>query len=226
MSRIKDLPFYERPREKAQRHGINKLSDTELLAVIIGSGTKGFSALEIAQQIIGDNNGLHEVSTIDLEEYQKYKGVSSIISTKIAAVFELAKRVNLANIYNAENSKEVQEFLVEKYKIEIANLEQEVLIIVFLNKKKRVIKEKKLYMGTKNGSPISTREVVKELLISNASFFYLIHNHPNGTPFPSDDDIKATVEIIKKTREIEIEMIDHLIISKEFCYSFKETRCI
>lgn len=226
MSKIKDLPFYERPREKAQRFGIDKVSDAELLAIIIGSGTKGFSALEIAHQIIKENNGLYKSSLVGLEEYQNHKGISLAIATKIAAVFELAKRTNLVNLSNDENSKNTQEFILEKYRIEIAGLQQEILVIVFLDKKKRIIKEKKLYVGTNNGSLISTREIIKELFISNASFFYLLHNHPNGTPYPSDDDIKATVEILKMTKEIGIDMIDHFIISSEFCYSFKETRCI
>lgn len=221
MGKIKDLPPYERPREKAERYGLKSLSNQELLALVISSGTKKHSALEIAQMILNDHHGLAEVSRLEFAQFLSYEGVSKAIAAKLSAVFELAHRSYLTELEKENNIGNITTFLLRKYQAILKGINQEIFLVISLDKKRRIIKEKELYIGTGKGALVSLKEVIRELLLSHAFYFYLIHNHPNGSLSPSDHDIILTKEIITRCRELGLEMIDHLIIGGDNYYSFK-----
>lgn len=222
MGKIKDLPPSERPREKAQRYGVSSLSNEELLALVISSGTRKYSALEIAHLIIQENRGLYASSLLAFEQFLSYEGISKAIASKLVAVFELTKRINISKFEIKDDESDEIQFLKSKYQQKIGGASQEVFVVISLDSKRRIIKEKELYIGTRKRTLVSIREVISELLLSKAAYFYLVHNHPGESLEPSDSDILLTQEVIIKSKQLGIEMIDHLIVSNRGFYSFKE----
>jgi DNA repair protein RadC len=221
MFKIKDLPASERPREKAIRYGFKTLSNDELLAIIVSSGTRKFSAIEIAHNILKDHKGFSEVAKLEFEEFLDYEGVSYAKAIKLKAVFEIASR-SYATSIDQKDEKVDLEYLFKKYGRSIGRENQELFIIIALDKRQRITKEKELYRGTKTRTIVSVKEIVRELLLADASFFYLIHNHPGGGLFPSDEDIVLTKDVLEKTRELKIKMLDHIIVSINGYYSFQK----
>ena len=210
MARIKDLDISSRPREKAMHFGLDKLSDVELLAVIIGSGTKGNNAIDIAYAIISSFGGLNNLKNISYQQLLPIKGISKITALKLSCVFKLLDKVN-----NNEIMLNIDEKTIFKKYSYITDFDTEVVIILILNRSKQLIFEKTLFIGSENKVILSLRQIIKEVLINNGSNFYLIHNHPNGVSKPSLEDIELTNEIAKESKKIGINLIDHFIITKE-----------
>lgn len=219
MGKIKDLPIFERPREKAFRYGTNSLSNVELLAILVGSGTKGNSAIDIAQAILNDAHGLLDLSNMPLSSMLKFKGLNKISALKLVACFELSKRLlfSRAENYDGEISPA---FLFHKYYVCLAYDNQESLIIIVLNKRKKLIYEGELYRGSDNNISFSFRDIFRMLILHNGYFYYLIHNHPNGKLQPSEADFILTSELIKKSEQVHIPLLDHIIITKDGYYTF------
>ena len=218
---IKDLPLIERPREKAMRYGFDVLSNIELFALIIGSGSKGFSALDIAHELVNKNNGLANLVRLPYQDFLNIKGLSKANALKIGAVFELFRRINSLVDDDIEIINE--ETVFTKYKISLQKYDQEVLGILVLNRKKKLLSEKIVYKGTRTGLSASIREIFKELLLVGGTYFYIFHNHPSGNVEPSEQDIIFTSQLVKECSRYGFIMIDHLIISNEEYYSFKKS---
>ena len=218
--RIKELPKEIRPREKAFHYGIDTLSDEELLTLIIGSGVKGHSALDISRELISSYLTINSLANANLSSIEEHKGLSRNTALRLLAAFELHNRLNsplYQHDYSIKNAQDV--YLRYRY---LENYSQEVLAIVMLNKKKMIIKEKILYKGTGENIDISPKEVYSELILSHCSSYILIHNHPSGSVEPSDEDVLAT-EIIENTcKVLQITMFDHIIIYPGGYYSFNE----
>ena len=218
--KIKDLPIDSRPREKAIRYGISSLSDEELLAIIIGSGSKNESALEIARKMINDVGSISNFANMSEQDLMKYDGVKNIKAMKISASLELVKRIKF---YEQKFDEEIDTYsLYKKYSPMLAFDDQENLILVMTNSNKKAFKETKFYRGGKELIAIHPNEIIGELLKHNAKGFYLIHNHPSGNPRPSSEDILATDKIFKKAKTFKIDFLDHLIIAKNGCFSFQK----
>ncbi len=221
---IKDLPKNERPREKALRFGLESLGPHELIGLIIGSGTRGNSALDIAHQLLETNNGIHNLSRKAYQDFLTIKGLSEISALKLGAVFELFRRLESFN--PDDGGKLDSHTIFEKYRIRWMNCDQEILGIIVLNKKRRILSEKTVYIGTKYSITTSIRDIFKELLFAGGDFFYLFHNHPSDNVEPSEHDIIFTAEIIKECGRLGFTLIDHLIISYHEFYSFKEKEIV
>lgn len=216
---IKDLPLNERPREKALRYGFESLGNHELIALIIGSGTRGNSALDIAYELLISNNGLSNLSKLPYQDFLRIKGVSEISALKLGATFELFKR--LEN-FSPEEGAEIDSVKVyKKYRIKLMSYDQEILGIIVLNRKRKILSEKIIYKGTKNGINTSIRDIFKELLFVGGHYFYLFHNHPSENVEPSKQDVIFTGEVIKECSKLGFTMLDHIIISYKEFYSFK-----
>lgn len=218
--RIKDLAAHERPREKAWLYGIEQLDDAELLAVIIGTGIKKRSALEIANDILKDHHGLKGLALAHHATLADAVGLSRIGALKLAACFQLAERLktiekNEVSIIRAPRD------LHERYRY-LESYDQEVLIIVLLSGNGTIMRERLLYKGTADDLSISLREIIVELLLGKARKFALIHNHPGGLLQPSDADLASTELIARRAREFDIAFYDHLIIFDGGYYSFRE----
>lgn len=217
---IKDLPKNERPREKAVRYGLESLGNHELIALIIGSGTKGNSALDIAYELLESNNGLNNMSKKPYREFLRIKGLSDVSALKLGATFELFKRLD--NFSAEEGAIITSEKIYQKYRIKLMSYDQEVLGIIILNRKRKILSEKIIYIGTKFGINTSIRDIFKELLMVGGHYFYLFHNHPSEDVKPSNQDIIFTRQVIMECSKLGFTMLDHVIISYNEYYSFKE----
>ena len=220
MGKIIDLPYLDRPREKALRYGIEKLSDYELIALLISSGTKEESAADIAYTMISQNNGLINVINKPLNDLLSFKGIGKAKAIKIKAAFEIAKRCQSPSKYDKEKV-DSSYAIIQRYRpLFIANSYQENLYLVILDWKKRIIHEMNLYRGNESSVSYSNRQIIQQVLMHNGHFFYVIHNHPSGSLEPSEGDVFFTASLINECRKFKIKMIDHLIISSNGYYSF------
>lgn len=223
MSRIKDLSIIDKPREKALRFGIETLSDEELLALIINSGIVGYSSLDIARDILNDCHYLSELLYKPSEYFKSFKGLKDAKALKLVAALEVAKRINeKQHLLQEENTVIDSASLYKRYSLSLAHLKQEVLVIIILNKNKKIVYEKILYQGNDANITVDFRQIIHLLVMHNAYYFYLIHNHPNNTTYPSEFDTEFTEKIIKKARNVNVELLDHLIITLSGYYSFLE----
>ena len=221
MGRIQDLSNIDKPREKALRFGIETLNDEELLALIINSGTVGYSSLDIAREILNDCHYLSELLYKSSEYFTSFKGLKEAKALKLVAALEMAKRINeKQHLLQEENVVVSSESLYKRYAMSLDHLKQEVLVIIILNKNKQIVYEKILYQGNDANIAVDFRHIIHLLVIHNAYYFYLIHNHPNNTGYPSETDIDFTNKMIQKARNINVELLDHLIISQRGYYSF------
>ena len=221
MGKINDLLKFDKPREKAERFGIEKLTDAELLALIISVGTVGHSSLEIAKDLLNDSGSLSNLLGKPHQYFQTFKGLKKVNALKLASVMEIARRIDeKRNLIKEENMEVNSDTLYHRYSLSLMGQEQEVFNIIILNKNKQIVYETALYKGNDNRIIISIREIVRLILLHNGYYYYLIHNHPNDSSEPSEADIDFTMKIKAKTDRIGVKLLDHLIITKSGYYSF------
>ena len=212
--RISDIPINLRPREKALHYGIEELSDQELLALIIGSGGKGNSAIDIAGELLKTHaSSMESLSNTNYQSLLSYLGLKKSIALRLLATFEFHKRLSSYKYKNPSKIESIHDVYFRYQNME--NLDHEELIILMLDLKLRIIKEKTLYKGTFDSFEIDVREILRELVLAKAKFFYLIHNHPDEESRPSDDDILSTKIVEKAAKNMGIILLDHLIIFKD-----------
>ena len=223
MGNIKSLPVLERPREKALRYGLESLSDVELLTLLISSGYKDVSALEIAATLLVENNGLLSLSKVPLSELKKNKGIKNAKALNLAAIFELHYRLSKKE-EESDESEVNADYLYSKYKDKLLSNNQENLVLVMLNSRMKIIHEKTMYVGTESKIIFSYKDIWRELLNQNARYFYLIHNHPTGIKEPSKNDIFFTSELFRESKRLNIPMVDHIIIGKDGYHSFTQVK--
>ena len=219
MSKIKSLPTLERPREKAFHYGVDKLSDHELIAILIGSGTIDFSALDIAYKMLSDHKGLLNLVQKPFSDLLHFKGIGKSKAVKIIAAFEIAKRFNSLKSIREEFPTSTKE-IYERYKYHVSSIDQEYLLLIILNSKKHIIHEVNLYKGNESSVNCSWRQIVKQVLVHNGKYFYIVHNHPSGDHSPSQEDVEFTTTLIKESQKLKIKLLDHLIISDNGYFSF------
>ena len=221
MGKIQDLAILDKPREKASRFGIEKLTDEELLALIINVGTVGHSSLDIAKELLIDARSLSALFTKPYQYFKTFKGLKGAKSLRLAAVSEIAKRImEKQHLIYEEASEVTSESLYQRYYLPLLGEVQENLIIIILNKNKQIIHETTLYKGKDDSMVISSRDILRLLMLHNGYYFYLIHNHPNNSLTPSESDIIFTKRIKDKAERIGVTLLDHLIICKDGYYSF------
>lgn len=225
MSKIDDLPTLDKPREKAARFGIETLSDEELLALIINNGTVGHSSLDIARDVLNDAHTLSALYNKPYQYFHTFKGLKKVNALRLAATIEIAKRMNeKTRLVYEEKAEITSDSLYQRYSLSLAGQTQENCAIVILNKNKQIIFEKVLFKGNDNDIVLSTREIIHLLILHNGYYFYLIHNHPNGTLFPSETDVKFTEKMNKRAEKIGVKLLDHLIIGQNGYYSFLHSK--
>lgn len=225
MTKIKDLPLLERPVERLINNGVESLSNEELLSIILKTGTKEKSVKELSLEIL-KNYDIHELLNINLESIVKIKGIGNIKAATLLASIELGKRMNkkidtLNNII-INNSEKVFAYFNDLFK----NKTQEYFYCLYLDNRKKVIKNKLLFIGTLNYSTVHPREIFKEAYLSSATSIICIHNHPSGSIKPSNNDIELTNNLIKVGMLLGIKIDDHLIIGKDKYFSFYENNLI
>ena len=221
-TRIEDLPEDARPFEKYQKYGLNVLSDAELLALILRTGTRQINCMELCRKVLeaggGSLAGLYGKTE---KELQKISGIGPVKAVEIICVCELARRIAKARrSYDEPLDAAVK--IAERYMEEMRRFKEEHVILLLLDIKCRLIKELTISIGTVNQSFLRPREVFVQALKYEAVNLVLLHNHPSGDPTPSKSDIFITDKIIEVSELIGIPLVDHIIIG-DCCYiSFRE----
>lgn len=222
MGKVSELPILERPREKALYYGIDKLSDYELIALLIGSGCRDHSAMDIAYNMLSDNNGLNNLVRKPFSDLLNYKGMGKSKAIKIEAAFEIAKRFQSLKIDDDEkvvDADDVYSFMISKLLLTSTSFQEQMYLVV-LDKKQRILHFANIYKGNENSIICSTKQIIQQVILHNGHFFYIIHNHPSGILEPSQDDIFFTMNLISDVKKLDIVMLDHLIVSDKGYYSF------
>lgn len=220
----KELPESERPYEKCERFGASALSDAELLAVIIRSGTKHERASELAARILalpGTRPGLKGLNYLSLKELRKIRGIGRVKAIQLLCVVELARR--MAQAKGEELLKlSAPETVAGYYMEQLRHLTREESVVLFLDARNRRIADQVIATGTVNASIMAPREIFLAALEQGAVGIILIHNHPSGDPEPSKEDIAVTSRIRDAGNLIGIRLMDHIIIGDNTYMSFKE----
>ncbi len=211
---IKDWPEDERPRERLLRFGANGLSTAQLLAIILRTGDKDKSALELARELLMHFSSVKEIEDASVAEFSKIKGIGSAKIAQLKAAFELGRRFlqggvdNISQTPSFKNSKEVYNY----YRPKFYGLKKERFLCAMLDTKNRVFKEAVVSDGILTSSPVHPREVFRYAIKEAAASVLFVHNHPSGDPSPSKDDIDITERLVKTGRIVGINVLDHIII--------------
>lgn len=223
---IKDLPLSERPREKLYSQGVEALSNAELIAILIRTGSKEDSAIELARKLIQlDDRGIAFLADVTLQELTEIKGIGDSKACQILAAIELGKRVNRRGPFDKIKVTS-PEILAELLMQEMRYLSKEHFKIAILDTKNQILTIENISVGTLNASIVHPRDVFKVAIKKNANSIILIHNHPSGDTTPSNEDINITNRLIDAGNLIGIKVLDHIIIGDNKYLSFKEKSII
>ena len=214
--KMKDLPKSERPYEKFLMYGAKKLSNAELLAIIIKTGTKDETSVNIANRILLLAENIKELNSIPIEALEKIKGIGKVKAIQIKAVCELATRIN-APINNMNLKITKPQDVANMFMEELKHEKQEKLKLLLLNTKNEVIKNIEIKTGSSSEIIVQPAEILKEVIKEELSKFILIHNHPSGDATPSDADIKFTKKLDESAKLLGVNLLDHIVIGKD-CY--------
>lgn len=213
---IADLPAHQRPREKLREKGVASLSETELLALILRTGYRGQSAVEVAERLL-EHQSLLQFLTQPDEKLRKLKGIGPVTAgllTAIAATIEIAKQtIDRPAIVEPEQVYNLTQSLCTK--------KQEHLILLLLNGRNQLIDQQTVTIGTLNSSLIHAREVFAPAIAARAAGLIIVHNHPSGSLEPSDEDLTTTDKLVEAGQLLDIPILDHVIVSTQGFFSFK-----
>ncbi len=217
--KIKDLPLDERPREKLKEKGAENLSNEELIAILLRTGSKEESVKDLAIRVIKNVSHFQDLNTLSYRDLINLKGIKEAKAITLIAAIELGRR--LANPEKITKLKITNaEILYNHFRLKILSTKQEKLFCVFLNTKNEVITYETIFIGTQNKSITHPREIFHAALKNSAVKIIILHNHPTGDPTPSEEDIKFTREIKSIAELLKIPLMDHIIIGEHTYFSF------
>lgn len=220
MRRINELPKIERPRERLVEYGANALSNQELLAVILKTGYKGVSVLDLAYEILKEID-IKAFKNITVKELMMVKGIGYAKAIEIVALIEFSKRIfKVDNKIDFKSAKEI----FEAFKYDF-NTENESFVVLYMDNMCHLIMKKVLFNGSNNKSFIDPKTILHYAIRLNASGIILIHNHPSGNINPSNGDIIVTKKIIEAANLVGVEVLDHIIFGDEY-FSFNENKML
>ena len=220
--RMKELPIDDRPREKLINNGAAALTDSELLAILIGSGTQEKSALDIARDLTADNGILKNIALVhDVKELAKTKGLGRAKAALILAALELGRRIASAGPLVRDSITSPEDgvaLLMPRLRYE----SKEHFLVVLLNSKNKVLEIEQISEGSLNSSVVHPREVFAPAVLHHAAAILTAHNHPSGDPTPSKEDKDLTNTLVQAGKYMGIPVLDHIIIGDAKYFSFKE----
>lgn len=214
----------ERPYEKCEQYGAENLTDAELLAVLLRTGTKGENSLQLAKRILHPDfaqEGILNIHQWSMEQLLEIKGIGSVKAIQILCLSELAKRLSKAEAQSGLNFS-APETIAQYYMEDMRHKKKEEMKLLLLNSKTKLIGESELSLGTVNTTLVSPREVFVEALRRNAVAVILLHNHPSGDPTPSKQDVLITRRVTEAGRLIGVELLDHIIIGDNCFISLRD----
>lgn len=219
---IKDLPVTERPRERLLNCGVENLSNEELIAIILQTGTKDTSVKEVASEVLSTLDNISDLQNKNYKQLTKIKGIGISKASVLLAAVELGKRIN-SKCNNIHHVKVDNPGVIFDYYAELlGNKNQEHFYAIYLDNQKRIIEDKQLFIGTINQSLIHPQNIFKEAYLLDATAVICLHNHPSGNVMPSKEDIKMTKQLVEIGNLFGIKVVDHIIVGKDKYYSFFE----
>ena len=223
---VKELPLDDRPREKLLLRGSQNLSDAELVAILLRTGKKGKSVLEIARELINSDGNLAMLATKTVDSLQKISGIGKDKAATLAAAFEISRRIlSQAKWFSNQKVTSPQE-IADIFIPILRDDTKERFIVVCLNSSNKIIKHETISIGNLNSSVVHPREIFKVAIDCSSASIILIHNHPSGNPEPSNEDIRITKKVVESGKILDIPVFDHLIIAGDTFTSFVEKRLI
>ncbi|HLR14599.1 MAG TPA: DNA repair protein RadC [Bacillota bacterium] len=218
---IKDVPEQDRPRERLLRYGASHLSNQELLAILLGTGTRNESVMDLSNRVLMHFEGVHLLQNAAIEELTAIKGIGPAKGVYILAAIELGKRIasyRPSERYVIRSPEDGADYVMEEMRI----LQQEHFVALYLNTKNEIIHQQTLFIGSLNSSIVHPREVFREAVRRSAASIICVHIHPSGDPAPSQEDIHVTRRLVECGKMIGIDILDHIIIGDLKFVSLKE----
>lgn len=218
---IKEMPNEERPRERLIKLGPKSLTTSELLAIILETGTKEESVLDLSKRVLYELSSKQQLTKLNYHELIKVKGIKMAKACKILAAIELGTRLNNDKIQHNMAIRSDYDIYNLVYD-EIKNLDQETLYVIYLNAQHQLISVENIFVGTLDQVLIHPREIFKKAYQLSSNSIILVHNHPSGNSKPSDQDLKITKNIIEIGSILQISVLDHVIIGHNEFYSIRK----
>jgi DNA repair protein RadC len=218
---LRDVPHEERPRERMQQFGAQALSNAELLAILLRTGTYAESAVRLAQKVLIEAGSLRNLVDMSTDQLMTIKGIGSAKALQIQASIELGRRLartSMSDTITIRSPQDVSTYLME----DLRYLQKEHFVCLFLNTKNHVIGQETLSMGSLNASIVHPREVFRAAIKRSSASIICVHNHPSGDPTPSPEDIQMTARLVEAGQIIGIEVLDHIILGDQNFVSLKE----
>lgn len=226
MSKVKELPIDDRPREKLILRGAQSLSDAELIAILLRTGTKGKNVIQIAQSLISKYGNLNILSMQTIDAIKKFPGIGKDKAATLIAAFEISRRADAQKKWFSNKKitspSDVAEIFIPLLRDEV----KEKFYVLCLNSANKIIKNELISVGNLNSSVVHAREVFKVAIENNSANIILLHNHPSGNPDPSREDILLTKRLIEAGKLLEIQVFDHIIIAGNNYTSLVEKRLV
>ncbi|MDD3567243.1 MAG: DNA repair protein RadC [Bacteroidales bacterium] len=223
---IKEWAVDDRPREKMISKGVASLSDAELMAILIGSGTKNETAVAIAQRILSSaNNNLNELGKFSLKDFTKTKGIGQAKGVTIMAALELGRRRKISEAINRKQITSSND-VIELFQPLLADLPHEEFWVLLLNRANRIIERVRISEGGFTATIVDIRKIMRTALDHQAIGIILCHNHPSGNNHPSDDDQRITQKLKQAASTLDISLLDHVIITDQKCFSFADNNLL
>jgi DNA repair protein RadC len=219
--KIKDMPDSSRPRERFLKVGPEALSDAELFAILLRTGSKGENVVDMSNRLIREY-GLDKLMECSLKELQKIKGIGKTKAMQILAIAELEKRINQSKspIKKITCAKDVFDLMHD----ELKDKKEEHFYVLLLNNQNHVIKKELISKGILDSAILHPREVFRPAIKHSSARIILVHNHPSGNPQPSQEDLDITQRLISAGEEIDIKVLDHVIVGKGEWWGWKERK--
>jgi DNA repair protein RadC len=218
---LHDLPTDERPRERLQHHGPRALSNAELLAIILRTGTTRDNVLELAGKLLAKYSGLGGLMRADFIEICNEYGLGSAKTAQLKAALEIGRRLGMLQSdekYQIKSPTDAANLVM----MEMAFLDHEQMRILILDTKNQVVENISRYQGTVNSSVLRAAEIYRPAILRNCPAVIICHNHPSGDPTPSPEDIAVTEQLVAAGQHLDIELVDHLVIGNQRFVSLKE----
>ncbi len=218
---MKEIPLTERPYEKAEKHGINALSDAELVAIILQSGQKGITAVELAHRVLLEAQSLDGLFEMSLEELRSIFGVGRVKSLNIMAALELGQRASAKRAGRKRHKVHGPNDLFSYIESQLRFQPREQFYIIMLDTRNRIIRHVLISSGGLSSSVIQPRDVFREAVKANAAAIVLVHNHPSGDALPSEADRTSTQRLTEIGQMMGVEVLDHIVVGAEGSVSLR-----
>lgn len=220
--KINDIPKNERPIERLIKFGADSLSNAELLAILLRTGTRGENIISISTRLLSQVDGLDGLLNVGLDDIKKIRGIKTVKACQLMAMTELFKRFNTLRSQRQEYKITSPKYVADLLINEMNSLNQEVLKLILLNTKNIMIGVKDVFKGSLNTSIVHPREIFSEAVKKGSANIIICHNHPSGDPTPSKEDINLTIRIKQCGELMGIGLLDHIIIGNNKYISLKE----